>query len=372
MIGVGGWGAGGHLQAYHDSPHADVVAVCDVVAERAREVAAQWGVEHAFADYRELLTLPGIDAVDIATPNSFHREIALGALAAGKHVLCEKPLALEVEHAREMERAAREAGVVNAVNFVHRYVPAARYVKQLIDEGAIGHVWHMNVTYAQGWLTDPAFPRVWRLNRAIAGSGTLGDTGIHAADLARWWLDDEVREVSGRLTTFRTERPTVAASTTFSLRGPLGPAQPASETAPVDVDDEATWLATYERGTQGVFFASRNATGRSNFIRAEIYGSDGAITYLNTERGTVEASLGGSLWKRNAWAVLPVPPALTREDPKNSMHYFAQDVATGSRIAPTFHDGVRAQEVLDAVERSWGEKRWVAVEYADAPVVLSR
>ena len=126
MIGVGGWGAGGHLQAYHDSPHADVVAVCDVVAERAREVAAQWGVEHAFADYRELLTLPGIDAVDIATPNSFHREIALGALAAGKHVLCEKPLALEVEHAREMERAAREAGVVNAVNFVHRYVPAAR------------------------------------------------------------------------------------------------------------------------------------------------------------------------------------------------------------------------------------------------------
>src|SRR5947209_4506726 len=111
MIGVGGWGAGGHLQAYRDSPHAEVVAVCDVVADRVREVAAQWAIEHAFTDYRELLAHPGIDAVDIATPNSFHREIALAALAAGKHVLCEKPLAIEVQHAREMERAADEAGV---------------------------------------------------------------------------------------------------------------------------------------------------------------------------------------------------------------------------------------------------------------------
>jgi predicted dehydrogenase len=364
MIGVGGWGVAGHLQAYKDSPHAQVVAVCDAVAERAEQVAGEWGVAHAFADYRELLAMPGVDAVDIATPNNTHRDIAMAALAAGKHVMCEKPLAIELEHAREMARAAVEIGRINAVNFVHRFVPSARYVKQLIDEGAVGEIYHVNIAYAQGWLTDPSFPRVWRLNAAVAGTGTLGDIGIHVSDLVRWWLTDEVRSVAGRLTTFRKERPTVAASATMSsVRDRAGRAEPATEMAPVDVDDEATWLATFEKGTQCVFFSSRNATARANLIRAEIYGSDGAIVYENGVRATVEASLGGSMWKRNAWATLPVPPALLREDAKNSMHYFVQDIATNSRIAPTFNDGLRAQEVLTAVERSWAERRWVEVDY---------
>jgi predicted dehydrogenase len=364
MIGVGGWGAGGHMQAYKDSPHAEVIAVCDALAERARQVAGDWQVENAFSDYRDLLAMPGIDAVDIATPNNTHREIALAALAAGKHVLCEKPLAIEIEHAREMGRAAREMGRVNAVNFVHRYVPSARYVKQLLDEGAVGDVHHVNIAYEQGWLTDPSFPRVWRLNAAVAGTGTLGDIGIHAADLVRWWLGDDAASVVGRLTTFRKERPTVAASATMSsVRDAVGRVAPAAEMAPVDVDDEASWLASFKNGAQCIFFSSRNATGHANLIRAEIYGSDGAIIYDNGVRNTVQASLGSSMWRRNAWATLPVPTALTREDGKNSMHYFVQDVATGSQIAPTFQDGVRAQEVLTAVERSVRERRWVDVEY---------
>lgn len=365
MIGVGGWGVAGHMQAYKDSPHADVVAVCDAVPDRAKQVAAEWGVANAFGDYRELLAMPGVDAVDIATPNNTHREIALAALAAGKHVMCEKPLAIELEHAREMAGAAAESGRVNAVNFVHRFVPSARYVKQLIDDGALGEIYHANIAYSQGWLTDPNFPRVWRLNAAVAGTGTLGDIGIHVCDLVRWWLTDEVSSVSGRLTTFRRERPTVAATATMSaVRERARRAEPTAEMAPVDVDDEATWLTTYEGGAQGLFFSSRNATARANHIRAEIYGSDGAIVYENGIRDTVEASLGSSMWKRNAWAKLPVPPALLREDAKNSMHYFVQDVATGSRIAPTFADGLRAQEVLTAVVRSWAERRWVDVEYA--------
>jgi predicted dehydrogenase len=341
------------------------VAVCDAVAERAGEVAAEWRVPRAFADYRELLALPELEAVDIATPNHTHHEIALAALAAGKHVMCEKPLALTIDDAREMGRAALESGRVNAVNFVHRFVPSARYVKQLLDEGAIGEIYHVNMTYAQGWLTDPNFPRVWRLNRAQAGSGTLGDIGIHAVDLVRWWLVDEVQAVSGRLTTFRAERPTVHASATMpSVRDPFHRAEAVTETAPVDVDDEATWLATFARGAQCLFFTSRNATARANYQRAELYGSDGAIVYENGARNTLQASLGAPMWKRNAWATLNVPRELMVEDGRNSMHYFVQDIATGSRLAPTFHDGVRAQEVLSAVERSAEARRWVDVEYA--------
>ena len=363
MIGVGGWGAGGHMQAYQDSPHAEVVAVCDTVPERARQVAGDWNVENAFSDYRDVLAMPGVDAVDIATPNNTHREIALAALAAGQHVLCEKPLAIELEHAREMARAARETGKVNAVNFVHRYVPSARYVKQLLDEGAVGDVYHVNIAYEQGWLTDPNFPRVWRLNAAVAGTGTLGDTGIHAADLVRWWLGDETRSLVGRLTTFRKERPTVAASTTMPrLRDAVARGVvTAIEMAPVDVDDEASWLATTEKGTQCNFFVSRNATGHANLIRAEIYGSDGAIVYDNGVRNTVQASLGSSMWRRNAWATLPVPAALVREDGKNSMHYFPEDIVTGGGLGPTFRDGLRAQEAMEAIVRSAAERAWVPV-----------
>jgi len=365
MIGVGGWGTAGHLQAYHESPHAEVVAVCDAVSERAADVAARWGIARYVADYRDLLAIPGIEAVDIATPNNTHYAIALDALAAGKHVMCEKPLAITIDDARTMARAARETGRHNAVNFVHRFVPSARYVKQLLDEGALGEIYHVNMTYAQGWLTDPSFPRVWRLHRAAAGSGTLGDIGIHAVDLVRWWLGDEVACVSGRLTTFRKERPLVSPSATMpSVRDPFRPAAPAAEMAPVDVDDEATWLASFNRGAQCLFFTSRNATARANYQRAEIYGSDGAIVYENAVRNTVQASLGSAMWKRNAWATLNVPRELMLEDGKNSMHYFVQDIATGSCIAPTFHDGVRAQEVLTAVEQSAEQRRWVDVEYA--------
>jgi predicted dehydrogenase len=360
MIGVGGWGTVGHLSAYHESPHAEVVAVCDALADRATQVAREWGVERAYADYRELLADPAVEAVDIATPNNIHYEIAMAAIEAGKHLICEKPLALTVEHAREMTEAAERAGVRNSVNFVHRYVPSARYVKQLIDEGALGQIHHVNLTYEQGWLIDPAFPRVWRLNAAIAGTGVLGDLGSHIIDLAAWWLGAELTAVCSRLTTFVDQRPAVAPSVTqTSARD--GQRPPAAELAPVDVDDESAWLATYTNGTQGVFFTSRYATARRNWQRAEIFGSEGAVVFENEVRDSVQASLGAPMARRNAWGRLPVPPALMREDGKNSMHYFPQDIATGGQTGPTFRDGLRVQEAMDAIVRSAAERCWVAV-----------
>ena len=357
MIGVGGFGGGGHMRAYAESPHAEVVAVCDVSLERAREVAGQFGVGRAFDDYRGLLALAEVDAVDIATPNDVHCEITLAALAAGKHVMCEKPLALSVEDARRMERAALEAGLEAYVNFGHRYVPAARYVKQLIEEGALGRIFHCNVTYAQGHLSDPSVPRAWRMHKAVTGTGVLGDLGTHTIDLARHWMDTELTSVSGRLTTFTKERP---------LPGASGTTVPLVE---VDVDDEATWLASFANGAEGAFFTSRNATGHANHIRAEIYGSEGGLIYDNAVHGSVQASLGRAMWKRGAWATLAVPAGLMREDGKSSLQYWIEDLVLGTRVAPTFRDGVRAQEVVEAVVRSAAERRWVEVEMEEKVLV---
>jgi predicted dehydrogenase len=355
VIGVGGFGGGGHMRAYAESPYAQVVAVCDLSPERARQIAGQFGVEAAFDDYRDLLALAEVDAVDVATPNDMHCQITLAALAAGKHVLCEKPLALSVEDARRMERAAVEAGLGAKVNFIHRFVPAARYVKQLLDEGALGRIFHCNITYAQGHLTDPTAPRAWRMHKAVTGTGVLGDLGTHAVDLARHWMGTEFTAVSGRLTTFTRERP---------LPGATGSSIPL---LPVDVDDEATWLASFANGAEGSFFTSRNATGHANHIRAELYGSAGGLIYDNAIRDSVQASLGDAMWKRGAWATLSVPSSLMRDQGKSSLHYWIEDLVLGSRMAPTFHDGVRAQEVVDAVVRSAEARRWVEVELG-APV----
>jgi predicted dehydrogenase len=361
MIGVGGWGTVGHLNAYKVSPHARTVAVCDVVGERAEQVAAEWHVERAYSDYRELLADPAVEAVDIATPNNTHYEIALAALAAGKHVMCEKPLAITVPEAREMVDAAVTAGVHNSVNFVHRYVPSARYVKQLLDEGVLGRIFHLNLSYQQGWLVDPAFPRVWRLSAEVAGTGVLGDLGSHVIDLARWWLGSELTAVAARLTTFQDRRPRATAGALISAAQAVLAAPVESDLVSVDVDDEATWLATFANGAQGSFFTSRNATARRNYQRAEIYGSEGAIVFENEVRDSVQASLGSAMTRRNAWATLPVPPGLMREEGKNSMHYFPEDIATGGQVGPTFVDGLRAQEAMAAIERAARDRAWVPV-----------
>ena len=358
VIGVGGMGARGHIRSYHDSPHARIVAVCDADPARAREVADRTAIPHAFDDYRALLALKEVDAVAIATPNDSHCAITLAALAAGKHVMCEKPLALTVDDARAMARAAAPTGLGAHVNFGHRYTPAARYVKQLIEEGALGRIYHCNVTYAQGHLTDPDAPRAWRMHRAVAGTGVLGDLGSHTIDLARWWMGTEIASVTGRLTTFTGERPLPGANGSRRM-------------APVDVDDEATWLASFANGAEGAFFTSRNATGHSNQIRAEIYGSEGGLIYDNGVRETLQASLGPAMWKRSAWAALPVPSSLLREERKNAIVFSVEDVLLGTRVAPTFEDGVRAQEVIQAVVDSAAARRWVDVARAEPVVVGS-
>ena len=215
---------------------------------------------HAFADYRELLALP-LDAVSICTPNSYHEPIALAAIAAGKHVLCEKPLALSHEGARRMAETAEAAGVITAVNFRYRFIPSAWFAHDLIAAGELGEIYHVYGDYFNGSMVDPQTPIAWRQARAESGSGALGDLASHLIDLYRYWFG-EIAAVQGHLRTFTTERPA-----------------PGGGTATVDVDDAATCLLRLASGAEGLVNASRNAAGHSNHQRVEVYGTKGSLVY---------------------------------------------------------------------------------------------
>ena len=268
VIGAGGIANLRHLPAYKQAEErgdAELVAVCDPVESAARAAAERFGVPEVFADYRALLDPAGagarIDAVSICTPNSYHEPITLAALAAGKHVLCEKPLALDLAGARRMCDAARAAGVVTAVNFRYRFIPAAGFVRDLIARGELGAIYHVYGNYLQGPLSDPTAPLAWRLVRAQSGSGALGDLASHLVDLYRFWVG-ELAAVQGHLRTFVTERPMVGGGT-----------------GTVDVDDATSILLRFASGAEGVINASRCAIGHSNHQRVEVYGTKGAVVY---------------------------------------------------------------------------------------------
>ena len=343
MIGTGGWGTHGHLVAYKQSPYARVVAAADINPRNLSVAAERFGIPATYADYREMLDREKLDAIDISTPNSTHCAVSLDVIARGINVICEKPLAMNRQEARRMAAAAREAGVKTAVNFTYRNVPAARFIKEIIDSGEMGEIFHVIATYNQGWLVDPTAPRVWRLDKSMTGTGVLGDLGSHLIDLARFWIGD-FAAVLGHLKTFVHERP---------LPG-------SGAMAPVDVDDAASFLAEFANGATGSFFTTRNAFARANTQRAEIYGSKGGLVYDNERPNEIQYAIGSFMASQRHYATLPVPRRIL-ETSSTTMQRFAEDVATGMTTTATFDDGAACQEILDAVEASASSRGWIKV-----------
>ncbi len=340
VIGTGGIATLRHLPAFKEAEaagKAEVVAVSDVVEASARAAAAQFGVPHAFTDYQELLRLP-LDAVSICTPNAFHEPIALAALDAGMHVLCEKPLALDYAGARRMAERAEATGRKTSVNFRYRWIPAAGFIRDMIAGGELGEIYHVYANYFNGTLHDPATPISWRQTRAESGTGALGDLASHIIDLCRWWIG-EFANVDGHLHTFTTERPLTT--------GGVGP---------VDVDDAVSIHARFATGTEGVINASRCAIGHNNHQRIELYGTKGAVIYeieKNDEGGDhIRICLGSGQARYNVFATVKVPPAYLLGTPQRVMTDFIDAIRTDSQPSPDFTDGMRCQEVLDAVELS--------------------
>ena len=337
VIGTGTIAMLRHLPAFATSAAkgaAEIVAVADVDEVSARNAAKQFGAQYTFDDYRELLQAP-IDAVSICTPNAYHEPVALAALDAGKHVICEKPLALDYAGAKRMAERAAASGLKHAVNFRYRWVPAAGYVRDLIEAGELGEIYHVHAHYFNGTLHDPQTPIRWRQTRAAAGTGVLGDLGSHLIDLCRWWVG-EVTSVQGHLRTFNPKRPLVG--------GGIGE---------VDVDDFMNAHLAFANGAEGLLSASQCAIGRNNHQRIELYGTKGAVIYEieKWDQGgdRLQICFGSAQARYNAFATVPVPPVRLAGNPERPMIDFIDAIRADVMPSPNFDDGMRCQEVLDAI-----------------------
>jgi predicted dehydrogenase len=336
-------------------------AICGRDEEAVKDAATALGWEGYETDYRLLLERDDIGLVDVVTPGNTHHEIAIAALEAGKHVLCEKPLANSLDEAREMLEAARRTGVVNVVCFNYRRAPAVQLAKKLVDEGRLGEIRHWRAVYLQDFILDPELPLIWRFQKEVAGSGALGDLGAHLIDLA-YFLVGSITEVVGTAETFIKER---------LLEG--GPSSDGRQMGTVTVDDAAAFLARFENGAMGTFEVTRLAPGRKNRNSFEINGSKGSVAFDLERMNELEvyfadepAEVGGF---RTVMVTEPDHPYVGAWWPPGHIlgyeHTFVhtvKDLLDGigaeESPAPTFEDGYRCQAVLDAVERSAQSGTW--------------
>lgn len=331
--------------------------------DRTAAAATEFGALASATDWREVVTRPDIDVVDICAPGDTHAEIALAALAAGKHVLCEKPLANSVADADRMAAAAEAApDVVAMCGFSYRRTPALSLARELIAAGRLGEIRHVRAQYLQDWLSDPEAPFTWRLDRARAGSGTLGDIGAHSIDTAQWLTGDRIANVSAVTRTFVTERP--ERDEHVGLGGRAADGAPRRE---VTVDDAAAFTATFAGGALGVFEATRMATGRRNANRIEINGSRGAISFDFEHMNDLEfydaADPAGEQGFRRIQVTEPEHPYAAAWWPAGHglgyEHGFTHQIVDVVRaitergpVSPSFAEAAQVQRVLAAVEAS--------------------
>ncbi|TAJ48718.1 MAG: Gfo/Idh/MocA family oxidoreductase [Herbiconiux sp.] len=384
MIGYGFMGAA-HSVGWRQAPAVfdlpDAVEMAVVVgrnAEAVAEAAAHWGWAESATDWREVIARDDIDIVDIVTPGDSHAEIAIAALAAGKHVLCEKPLANSVEEAERMTAAAAEAatrGIRSSVGFTYRRVPAVTLMRDLIAEGRIGTVQQVRAAYRQDWLVDPAMPLAWRLQKEHAGSGALGDIGAHIIDMTQFVTGQAIESVSGVVDTIVKQRPLQGSGS-----GLAGTA--AEGFGEVTVDDVAIFTGRLAGGALASFEATRFATGRKNALTLEVSGDKGALAFdledLNSVRfydRTAEEQLQGFT---QILVTEGVHPYISAWWPAGHMlgyehgfvHQakdFVEGIDKGVDAHPTFAEGLAVQRVLEAVELSAGDRsRWVRTDREDA------
>ena len=368
-----------HSNAYRQVGHffpdmpivPELTALCGRDEANVKQAAIDMGWNGYETDWKKLVTRKDIGLIDVSTPGDSHAPIAIAAAGEGKHVFCEKPLANTLKEARAMAEAVKKNGVVGMVNFNYRRVPAVQLAKRIIQEGRIGKIYHWRAVYLQDWIMDPNFPLVWRLQKDIAGAGTLGDLGAHSIDLARM-LVGEIAEVTGMTETFIKKRPLMAGTT-----GGLGAAASA-EMGDVTVDDAALFMTRFANGAVGTFEATRFANGRRNYNSFEINGSKGSIVF-NLERmnelqvlfnddaadvqgfRTILVTEGVHPYMSNWW---PAGHIIGWEHTfTHGVYDLMNGIDKGVSPEPTFDDGVRCQAVLDAIETSASSKQWVTPEY---------
>lgn len=333
--------------------------------ERARQ---SLGWDEAATDWREVVRRKDIDLVDVCTPGDSHAEIAIAAAQAGKHVFCEKPLANSLADAERMLAAVEKAGVAHMICHNYRRAPAVMLAKQLISEGALGEIRHYRGTYLQDWMSNPAAPFNWRLDRTRAGSGALGDIASHSIDLARF-LVGEITEVSADLKTFVGQRP--ARSMAEMTDTPERP-----EMVDVTVDDAASALVHFASGAIGTIEATRMANGRKNYNRFEINGRLGSVAFDLERMNELEVYFDNDPPHLRGFRTILVtesvhpfvghwwPPGHVigyEHTFTHTVYDLLEAIAVGTTPSPSFVDGVANQRVLTAIERSAASRRWESV-----------
>ncbi|WP_273846387.1 Gfo/Idh/MocA family protein [Rubrobacter calidifluminis] len=344
--------------------------LAEIDEDLARESALRFGFEKYTGDWRKLVEHPDIHVVDIATPNNTHAEIAIAAAEAGKHIICEKPLALDAEEAERMLEAVERAGVVHMVAFNYRRTPAVALAKKFIEEGAIGNILNFRGTYLQDWSADPNGPLSWRFQKAVAGSGALGDIGTHVLDIARY-LVGEIVAVNSVLRTIIGKRPIQQGG-----QDKLGASQKLVDApkATVDVDDEVITSLRFSNGALGTLEATRNAYGRNNFLTFEIDGDHGSLYFNYERRDELQVFFADDPADRRGFRTIYTGPAHPYGEnlwpiPAIGIGYgetkiiecyeFVKAVIEGTTVSPSFHDGHRIAQICDAIVESSEKQTWV-------------
>jgi predicted dehydrogenase len=367
MIGYGFMGRA-HTNGYKrvcdffpDAPYRPVLkAACARDAAKIKAFADQWGYESTETDWRKLIERKDIDAVDICVPNNLHKEISLAAAAAGKMILCEKPLAMNTAEGEEMCQAVEKAKVANTVWYNYRRIPAVTMAKNLIDEGRLGRIFHYRANFLQDWTISADLPQggaaLWRLDAAAAGSGVTGDLLAHCIDTAIW-LNGGISDVNAMTETFIKERK-------HNLTGKV---------EKVGIDDACAFLCHFKNGSLGLFESTRYARGHKALYTFEINGEKGSLKWDLHDLHRLEYFDYGDEGPLRGWKSIHVTdsdhpymgkwwvPGLAIGYEHSFVHQvadFLYSLGTGKPCSPTFRDALETQKICDAVLESAKDRTW--------------
>lgn len=365
LIGAG-WIGGVHAEQYLRVPQlgglpgleVKLRAISDVIPPAMAKLANDYGFERQYADWHDLIADPEVTLVDICAPNSMHREIALAAAAAGKHIFCEKPMSMSGADGQDMLKAVEAAGVHHMVNFNYRRVPAIAFAKQLLEQGALGEVYHIRGGFSQDFYVDPKVQWTWRFGKKTAGGGSVSTMGCHVFDLARYLMGDVSRLVAD-LKTVIPERPTRDGGM-----------------AKVDVDDNSSLLLQFRNGSTGILFTTWVAHGRKHHFEWEINASQGSLHFNSERLNELEICEGSDPQDRQGFKTIYVGEYHPygqifglkagmgigiRETFFLQIREMLRAIAEDSPATPNFTDGWQADRIVEAAQASSAEGRWVAL-----------
>jgi predicted dehydrogenase len=349
--------------------------VADVNMAAAERARARFGFARASTDWRELVADPAIEIVSITAPNILHKEMALAAIAAGKHVYCEKPLALTAADARELTLAAEAAGVRTMVGYNYLCAPAIRHIKKLLDQGELGALTYLRCAFEEDYMADPATPFSWRCDRSRAGSGALGDMGSHALSLARY-LGGPIIEVLGDTAMVVPERAVAPPGGDLQF----GRIEQPAEMRDVENEDIAHCLFRFANGVMGSMITSRTAWGRKNGPDLELYGTLAGVRFRQERFNEFELFRSDARKDDNGFRTVYCGPyhgdyGRFTPAPGHSIGFndlkvievagLLDAIATDAPAQPDFREGWAIEAVCDAILESAVRRAWVQVPALD-------